>query len=47
MHVAWRRPAVQAWLAEYFTDDPAICVGCCFNPLSEETRRKTAPAAAV
>lgn len=32
MTEAWRRPAVQAWLADYFTTEPAICVGCCFNP---------------
>ena len=42
---AWRRPAVQAWLAAYVATDPAICVGCCFNPASVPVGGR-APAAA-
>jgi MoaA/NifB/PqqE/SkfB family radical SAM enzyme len=29
--VAWRRPAVSAWLHAYVKKTPDICKGCCFN----------------
>src|SRR5262249_2807499 len=42
---AWRQPGVRTWVADCFARDPAICIGCCFNPASVPVARREAVAA--